>query len=346
MTTTPTNREGSYADLSREVRSAGLLDRGAQSDIPRIVVHVALLAVGWAAVVLLGHSWYQLLVAAYLAVVSAQLAFVAHDIGHLQTRRSRWANDLLGLAAVNLLLGMSFGWWVNKHNRHHAHPNQLGKDPDIGTGALVWTAEQARNTSGLRRTLAQNQARLFFPMLTLEALNLHLGSIRAIPKLPKRRRKAEGTLLALHFALTLGALFFLLPPLQALAFITVHQGMLGLYLGSAFAPNHKGMPILSETDTTDFLHRQILTAHNVRGGWLVDWALGGLNYQIEHHLFPTMPRRNLRHCQPLVRSFCARHGLLYTEVPLFATYAQIYRYLRAVTAPIRFSNSVLRSSVR
>ena len=85
----------------------------------------------------------------------------------------------------------------------------------------------------------------------------------------------------------------------------VQQGLFGLYLGCSFAPNHKGMPTLTEADRLDFLRRQVLTSRNVRGGCLVDFVLGGLNYQIEHHLFPSMPRPNLRHAQPIVRRTAA-----------------------------------------
>jgi hypothetical protein len=80
-----------------------------------------------------------------------------------------------------------------------------------------------------------------------------------------------------------------LSPLQALVFVVVHQGLFGLYLGCSFAPNHKGMPTLSDADQLDFLRRQVPTSRNVAGSRLVDWGLGGLNYQIEHHLFPNMP---------------------------------------------------------
>ena len=89
-------------------------------------------------------------------------------------------------------------------------------------------------------------------------------------------------------------------------FILVQQGLFGFYLGCSFAPNHKGMPILAAADKTDFLRRQVLTSRNVRGGWLTDLALGGLNYQIEHHLFPSMPRAQPAPAQPLVRAFCER----------------------------------------
>jgi fatty acid desaturase len=115
----------------------------------------------------------------------------------------------------------------------------------------------------------------------------------------------------------------------------VHPGLFGLYLGCSFAPNHKGMPILREADELDFLRRQVLTSRNVAGSRLVDFVLGGLNYQIEHHLFPNMPRPNLRRAQPLIRAFCQQRDLAYSEASLFGSYAQAVHHLHTVGAPLR-----------
>src|SRR5487761_1783260 len=123
--------------------------------------------------------------------------------------------------------------------------------------------------------------------------------------------------------------FLVLSPVKAVVFILVQQGLFGLYLGMSFAPNHKGMPILDADDKTDFLRRQVLTSRNVRGGWLTDTALGGLNYQIEHHLFPSMPRPNLRRAQALIKEFCQQHGLPYCQASLAGSYAQALRHLHA-----------------
>ena len=133
-----------------------------------------------------------------------------------------------------------------------------------------------------------------------------------------RHRRGEAALLAVHFAAYLGAVFLVLPPVKAVVFIAVQQGLFGFYLGCSFAPNHKGMPMLAAADQIDFLRRQVLTSRNVRGGWLTDFALGGLNYQIEHHLFPTMPRPNLRRAQPLVAAFCAERGVPYRRPACWA----------------------------
>jgi fatty acid desaturase len=123
--------------------------------------------------------------------------------------------------------------------------------------------------------------------------------------------------------------------LQALVFIAVQQGLFGLYLGLSFAPNHKGMPILAPGEEADFLRRQVLTSRNVHGGVVVDFLLGGLNYQIEHHLFPSMPRPNLKRSQDLIRSFCQARGVAYLDTSLWRSYGQALRYLHHVGRPLR-----------
>ena len=330
-------RRGSdFAELSRLIRRDGLLRRRPGYYAMKITLVVLLYAAGWAAVVALGASWYQLLAAVYLAAIFGQLGFLGHEAGHRQIFRSRRGNDVTGLVLGDLLIGLSFGWWTGKHNRHHAHPNQVGKDPDIGIPVLAFTADQAAGRRGLRRVLARYQAQLFFPMLLLEAVSMHVISSWAVlcgAALPgtglPARRGLEGGLLLAHFAGYLTVVALVMSPAQAIAFIAVQQGLLGLYLGCAFAPNHKGMPVLGEQDSLDFLRRQVLTSRNVTGGPLVETLLGGLNYQIEHHLFPSMPRPSLRRCRSLVRAFCAQHELPYCELNLAASYAQVLRALHA-----------------
>jgi fatty acid desaturase len=327
----PEPSEGSlYALLLRQIKNAGLLERRTGYYVWRIAVTAVLLAAGWTAFVLVGDSWWQLTVAVFLALVFTQFGFLGHEAGHKQISASRRVNDIIGLLHGDLAIGLSFGWWVDKHNRHHAHPNTEGMDPDIGTGALAFTASQAGTWGPFARFVYRYQAFLFFPLLLLEAFNLHVASVRVLVSRSVWHRIWERALFAIHVVGYLGAVFWVLSPVKAVVFIAVQQGLFGLYLGCSFAPNHKGMAILAADDHSDFLRRQVLTSRNVRGGWLVDYALGGLNYQIEHHLFPSMPRPNLPRAQPLVRGFCHQHGLPYCETGLVDSYAQVLRHLHTV----------------
>jgi fatty acid desaturase len=332
----PKGRWSEYTQLSRQIKQAGLLERRRGWYAVRIGINLLLLAAGWVAFAVLGQSWWQLLTAAYLAIVFTQIAFVGHDAGHRQVSRSRRANGLVGLLHANLLVGISFDWWVGKHNRHHSNPNHEDLDPDISITALAFTADQASSKNGLVRLIARYQGWLFFPLLLLEAAHLHLASAKAIIRGGHARANlVEGLLLLIHVSAYLVALLAVLSPLQAVVFLAVQQGLFGLYLGCAFAPNHKGMPTLTDADQLDFLRRQVLTSRNVAGSRPVDFLLGGLNYQIEHHLFPNMPRPNLRRAQPLIRAFCHQHGLPYAEASLFGSYAEALRHLHAVGAPLR-----------
>jgi fatty acid desaturase len=322
-----------YAELSRVVRAAGLLRRRPAYYSIRISANLTLMAGGWAAFALLGHSWWQLLVAAFLAIMATQIAFIGHDAGHRQVCRSKRGGDLLGRIHGNLLTGLSYGWWTARHNRHHAHPNTEGRDPDIASAVLAFSPGQASARRGAAAWLARHQAWLFFPMLLLEGVNLHVAGIRA---LGRRRgsgvRLTEAALLTVHFGAYLTAVFLVLSPLQALVFIAVQQSVFGVYMGSSFAPNHKGMPILGPDQKLGYLRSQILTSRNIRGNWFTDLALGGLNYQIEHHLFPSMPRPALRRAQAPVRAFCAERGIPYSETSLTGSYTQVLRHLAAVGA--------------
>lgn len=319
-------RGSDYTELSRRIRNAGLLEKRHLYYVVTFAATLGLYAGGWVAFFLLGDSWYQLIVAAVLGMAFTQVGFLGHDVGHRQVFRSRRASDITGVLLANLGVGFSYGWWVGKHTRHHANPNHVDHDPDISDGgALAWTETQARTRDGFRRILAKFQGWLFFPMLFFTGAVLHWESIRSLRSVTVKNKAAEVTLLAVHLIGYPALLVTFLSPLKALAFLAIQQGVFGFYMGCSFAPNHKGMEIIDEK--TDFLRKQVLTSRNVRGGPLVDVALGGLNYQIEHHLFPSMPRPNLRHAQPIVRAYCAELDVSYHETELIDSYRQALAYL-------------------
>jgi fatty acid desaturase len=325
-----TRTRSGYADLMRQVRDAGLLERRTAPHLAKIAVNAALYVGGWAAFVAIGNSWWNLLTGAYLAIVFTWTGFLAHEAGHKQLFRTRRANDIAGVLQGNLAIGLAYGWWVDKHHRHHANPNTEGMDPDIDSDVIAFTEAQGLSRRGARKWLARHQAAAFFPLLLLEAVSLHVQGIVAIANRNYRQRGREALFFGLHVVAYFTAIFLVLPPLKAVLFIAVQQGLLGLYLGLSFAPNHKGMPILAADDDSDFLRRQVLTSRNVRGNRFVDMMLGGLNYQIEHHLFPSMPRSALRHARPIVQAHCERIGLPYVETGLVDSYRQALGYLHEV----------------
>ncbi|MEV6104973.1 acyl-CoA desaturase [Streptomyces sp. NPDC051940] len=334
------SRGSEFAPLLRRVKEEGLLDRRPGWYAREIAVNLAALAAIAAGVLALGGSWWVLLLAVPAAVFSARTAFIGHDAGHSQIGSERRLHRAVGLFHGNLLVGMSSGWWNDKHNRHHANPNHVDKDPDVGVGALVWTQQQAAGREGFARWLTRNQARLFFPMLLLEGIALKIYGWQYLKELPPAERRVERRLLAAHLAGYAALLLIAMSPVQALVFALVHHALFGLHLGMSFAPNHKGMDMPYDGDGRDWGHlrRQVLTSRNVRGGAVTDWLLGGLNYQIEHHLFPSMPRPQLRRAQPLVRAHCRTLGLPYTETGIIDSYRQALAHMHEVGEPLRRSS--------
>jgi len=333
MTTTterPRKAAGSdFAELNRRIHTAGLAERKPAYYAVRLTVVTLMLVGGWAAFFLVGSSWWTLAVAAFLSITFTQVGLVAHDLAHRQVFRTKRPGEFVGRIAANVGVGMSYGWWMDKHTRHHNNPNHDDLDPDVGPGVLVWSREAARG----RGFLIRHQAWFFFPLLTLLGVSLKRDSIRALRNGTVKHRRREAVLLAAHLIGYAAALLLVLTPLQALAFLVVHQALFGVYLGMTFAPNHKGMP--HPDGTEDYLRKQVLTSRNVRGGWFVDTALGGLNYQIEHHLFPAMPTPNLPKAQPIVQAYCAEIGVSYEMTSLTESYASALRHLHDVGADLR-----------
>jgi fatty acid desaturase len=333
VTPRPRAAGSDFAALNRQITESGLLERRPTYYAVRMGVVAAMLGAVGVAFVLVGSSWWTLLVAVFLGVAFSQAALLAHDVAHRQVFRTRKASDVVGRFAANVVVGMSYGWWTEKHTRHHNNPNHDDLDPDVQPEVLIWATESAWGRRGLKGFITRHQAGLFFPLLALLSIDLRISSIKALRRPGMRRRGLETALLAGHLIAYAAALFAVLSPVQALAFFAVHHAVFGVYLGMTFAPNHKGMP--HPTGNEDFLRKQVLTSRNVTGGALTDMALGGLNYQIEHHLFPAMPTPNLRLAQPLVRAYCLRIGIPYEETSLIESYRQALRHLHAVGAPLR-----------
>ncbi|MCM2389867.1 fatty acid desaturase [Streptomyces albipurpureus] len=339
----PARSQGSeFAPLLRTVKEQGLLERRTGWYVRSIVVNLLGIAATVTGMVLIGGSWWVLLLAPPLAVLSARTGFFAHDAGHSQMTGDRRRSRHIQLFLGNLLLGMSQEWWNDKHNRHHANPNHIDKDPDVAADVLVFSQSQLGNRSGVAGWLTRHQAWLFFPLTTLEGIALKVHGLRAVftgggSRQSARGRVVEGALLVAHL-LAYGALLLATMPLgQAVVFALIHQLLLGLHLGMAFAPNHKGMEMPDEENGKGWGHlrRQVLTSRNVRGGPVTDWMLGGLNYQIEHHLFPSMPRPHLRLAQPLVRAHCRSLSVAYTETGLIDSYRQALAHMHEVGEPLR-----------
>ncbi len=322
-----------FADLKQIVSEAGLLKKQPGYYIMKTLLTFSLVALGIIPWIVTDNTWIWILDAVFMAFVFVQLGLLGHDAGHRQIAETARRNDMIGLI-VSFLLGLSRSWWVDQHNEHHVNPNDLDVDPHTFIPIVAFSEEQALGKKGIARFLVRYQAFYFFPMFMLEGLGIRLASIRFIMKGENVKFPVlEPILMAAHFVAYLGMVFYFMDVWQAIVFIVVHQLLFGLYLGSVFAPNHKGMALMDKD--WDFLRRQVLTSRNVKAHPFTDFVYGGLNFQIEHHLFPSMPRNNLKKAQRIVRTFCADRGVPYHETTLAGSYKEILFSMHEVSAPLR-----------
>jgi fatty acid desaturase len=327
--------ENAFAELRQRIKTAGLLDRQPRYYTLKIAFTFSLMAIAIGLFFVIGNFWVLLAVnAPFLAFAMGQVGFISHDSGHRQVFAKTRGNEVIALT-TSFILGLSRSWWIEKHNRHHSNPNQMDMDPDIEIPVLAFSEEQALARRGILRFIVKRQAHLFFPVLFLQGFGLRLSSILHLSRNRVRYPVLEPLSMVVHQAVYLGIIFYFLNPWQAVVFLMVNHALWGVYLASVFAPNHKGMLVLERDTDLDFLRRQVLTARNVRGHPLTDFWYGGLNYQIEHHLFPSMPRNNLGKTQRLVKRFCSERGIRYHEVGMLRSYQEIIQFLHHVSAPLR-----------
>ncbi|MEK6853948.1 MAG: acyl-CoA desaturase, partial [Nanoarchaeota archaeon] len=275
------------------------------------------------------NFWLQLLLVVGLVFAFLQFAGLGHDAGHQAIFSSRKWNDISGQAVLSLFCGIGYNYWVDRHNSHHANPNHEGKDPDLEVFALTDKAILERKD--LARFLSEKQHLLFVPITTTFIWGMHPRSI--IFNLGMKHsvsRWGEFLLLVAHFALVWVLPFFFLPAWKAAFFIVLLRSLMGVYFGAIVAANHKGMRVVKEGEELGFVEKQVLTARNVKDNFIVDYLYVGLNYQIEHHLFPTMPRNNFKKCKPMAKKFCAENNLDYEELSVIGSYRAILGELKRV----------------
>ena len=319
-----------FMEVSHLVKAEGLLRRARWYYILLGVVLALVSAACAAAFVLLGDSWLQLIVAGVSGLVLTQIAFVAHEAGHRQVLAGGRSNTLLARVLAGMI-GLSYSWWETKHTRHHGNPNRVDKDPDIAVDVIAFTADDAASSRGLSRWITQRQGWLFFPLLFLEGLNLYMHSFKHLFGARQTTHRALELALVLgRFALIAVPVFLMLPLGMAFAFLGVQIAVFGFSMGASFAPNHTGMPIVARDARLDFFSKQVRTSRNIRGGWWATAIFGGLNYQIEHHLFPSMPRPHLARAREIVREQCERLHVPYTEESVYGSYVSVIRYLNTV----------------
>jgi len=261
-----------------------------------------------------------------LAISQAQAGWSQHDYGHHSVFKSNKDNRNYQRFIINVIKGVNVHWWQFRHNQHHAKPNIYKKDPDITLPHLFLLGDHIPKLWGdKKRGNAPYQFQQFYFLLfgpmTLLPIYFHLEVLYFSFK---HRDYFDFGLMLTCFIRFFG---FFIPILGG------WWPAFGMYMLSRFwesfwftlvtQMSHLPMEIDFDQDH-DWVTGQVIASQNVTPGVFNDWFTGGLNYQIEHHLFPMMPRHNFDKVAPLVQSLCKKHNVPYTCVSLRTAISSIF----------------------
>jgi len=266
-----------------------------------------------------------------------QVAWFMHDLGHFSVFRTSRMNRIFHYLVMSVYLGGSARYWRNAHWKHHLFTNIEGWDHDVDTlPFFAWTKDM------LKRAPVQAIAKYqpYYWYFAGPALSFVYISFLSMQFMISRRYYLEilGNVACfsfLYYMLELDPLTFLYFRLCTLVF-------LGSYMGHIFSLNHFPMPIADKASNSDpipspaklkdlmgnFVEHQMKSSRDIESNWWNDYFTGHLNYQIEHHLWPTMPRYNLWRVKDRVKAMCKKHNLHYEEVGFVRAFYDVFSSLR------------------
>jgi len=359
------NFERAYRSLRGKMIAAGLFKVSSGYYAYKFASQALLVA---AAAMLAAHESTLALLgsALLLGVFWQQAGWLCHDICHNQISQSEgcvWWNTAFGLIFGNLAQGFSCAWWKDKHNRHHAVPNvhasgasALNGDPDIDTMPLLaWTVKMGEvgKDDDTSRWLISVQKWTYLPLLLFARLSwLQQGiqfawsikedgifnnatkndDLKAVQEasLSGSMKYAEQILLILHHIWVIGLCSQRPTILGGIMLWLLANNVCGMILFAVTSLGHNGLPVYEADERPDYWKLQVTTTRNITGNAFVHWLCGGLEYQVDHHLFPTMPRHHLPKAHELIVSFCKEHEITYNEANLWVGTLDIIKHLDVV----------------
>lgn len=346
--------EKGYRELRAKLIAAGLFNANPIYYVYKVVSTFSLLVVAAACAIYSDSFMVNMIGALVLGLFWQQCGWLAHDFLHHQVFKNRAYGDLAGLVIGDLWQGFSVQWWKSKHNAHHAVPNLHASvpgacdgDPDIDTmPILAWTLKMAESAKDSKngRFMIKWQAFFYFPVLLFARLawahqswvfvwgGLGQHSVKGaqIDRSHMQYPGLEKICLVLHYC-GLAWILSHMPLVTALSYFMLAQTSCGLFLAVVFGLGHNGMAVYPADQRPDFWKLQVSTTRNVTSNWFVDWFCGGLQYQVDHHLFPMLPRHNLATVHKLVESFCKEHDLTYHEATMWDGSVEVLKHLNDVS---------------
>ena len=315
----------SYPDifnmLKAEVRAAGLLNRAPVRGTVEMTAVIFSLVAAFVTIEL----WHPFFLGLFMALVFTRAVFVSHDILHRQYFKGKALSMRLSYPFSALILSNSSSWWDYKHNvNHHTWCNIVEKDEDIRALNGAFTPNNRGSKPFIKRfkyIIFWGAMFFMYPAFIAKSYSFVI----------RRKLYGELFLMLLHWPLIWGTVLYMLPFSDAIIVLLTLNFTLSPWMAFGFITNHLGCEVFDyeEGKNLSWMELQMRTSRSLKGGLFIHWFYGGLNTQIEHHLFPKVPRFNLLKVQKMTREFARRHAIPYFETSPIEAYVQINKALEA-----------------
>jgi fatty acid desaturase len=318
-----------FDELKADVRAAGLLKRvPIRGSIEMIAIIVSMgivyyLVANWDSFAF-SEPWGAIGLGLFMTIIFTRAVFVSHDVLHTQYFRNKSFSFKISYPFAAIILSNSPSWWDFKHNiNHHTWCNVPQKDEDI----LAMDGAFAPGHKGDKAWLKKTKYLVFwgamffmYPAFIVQSYNFVI----------KRKKWGELFAMLMHWPIVWGPIFYYLPFNDAIVVYLTLNFVLSPWLAFGFITNHLGCEVFEkeEGEKLGWMELQMRTSRSLRGGAFIHWFYGGLNTQIEHHLFPKAPRFNLLKIQKMTRAYAHKHGIKYFETTPLEAYVQINDVLK------------------
>ncbi|XP_058544987.1 fatty acid desaturase 2-like protein FADS2B [Neofelis nebulosa] len=323
-----------FRELRRTLEAMNMFKANPAFFFLHFVQVLILETLAWLIVWHFGSGWaVTIFISCLLTISQCQSSYLQHDLGHLSIfTKSKW-NHLMQKLMMSHCKGLSTSWWNHRHFQHHVKTNIHPKDPDIDMGALFLLGELQPVKFGKMKIkyIDYEKQHLYFYMVGLPLLMPVYFNLESMKVMCFQRYWEDiawvSSFYIRHF-ITFGPFYGIFGTILLIYLVKFLESPWVTYVTQM---SHIPMR-MSKEENRDWLSAQVLTTCNVEQSIFNDWFTGHLNFQIEHHLFPTMPRHNYHKVAPLVRSLCAKHGLQYVNKPMLEAFGDIVRALKKSAA--------------
>ncbi|KAF2221204.1 fatty acid desaturase [Elsinoe ampelina] len=316
-----------YKALAQRVEDEGFYDCNYMAYAKESVRYLALFAIFLFA---LRHEWY-ITSACFLGLFWQQIMFTAHDAGHLAITHNFKIDTVIACFIADFCCGLSMGWWKSSHNVHHLVTNLPEHDPDIQNVPVFATSPsffQSVHSSyydfdfdwdAAADWAVPHQAWSYYPIMAIARFNLyllswlHILSPRSVSFGSRQWVKPLELVFMCCYWFLFGycLLWCSIPTWTMRVIFVLVSHIITMVLHVQITLSHFGMSTSDLGPGESFAQHQLRTTMDVDCPEWLDFFHGGLQFQAVHHLFPRVPRHNLRRLQVLVKEFAEQINVEY-----------------------------------